>query len=328
MSDPSTAPTRDVTVVIPARDAAATIADAVASALASPNVLQCVVVDDSSDDATAAVVHELAAGDDRVELVRRRDPGGPARARNDGLERARGARVCFLDADDALLDGGIEALGSELAAELGAVAALGRFEAVDDAGEPVDVGSWAMRQLRPVVRRTGAMVESPDGMSPEALVSRLVSPPPGAWLVDVSTARALGGFDMAARRSEDVEFLVRLSAAGRVVCVEREVLAYRRHAAQRSAAGTRRRWGRGRTLWLMLRAAPGARPTIELARGMSGYHLDLFAVRRSGQTLSVRAMGVRNLALAVVLRLEGVAAAALPRRILAPLEPARPGAVD
>lgn len=325
---PASPEAASVTVVIAARNAADTIADAVRSALASAAVVQCVVVDDASDDATARIAEQLGADDARVDVVRCRGRGGPASARNVGLVRARGPQVCFLDADDTLRNGGIEQLGAALAAHRGAVAALGRFRAVDDTHERVDVGSWGANQLRPVVRRKGVMVESPDGMVPEALVSRLVSPPPGAWLVDAATVRALGGFDVRARRSEDVELLVRLAASGTVVLVEDIVLDYRRHASQRSAAHARRRWGRGHTLWLMLRAAPGSAATVELARGMSAYHLDLFRARRRAPELAARAMGVRNLLLAGSLRMAGTAAAMLPRRMLSPLGSAATGAVD
>jgi glycosyltransferase involved in cell wall biosynthesis len=317
-----------VSVVIAARNAADTIRDAVRSALASRAVVQCVVVDDASHDATAQIAEQLAARDARVEVVRRLDRGGPSVARNAGLVRARGTLVCFLDADDELLAGGLEQLAAGLVAQRGAVVALGRFRAVDDEHERVDVGVWGANQLRPVLRREGTMIESPDGMVPEALVSRLVSPPPGAWLVDTGAARALGGFDVRARRSEDIELLVRLAASGGVVCVEREVLDYRRHPSQRSAAHSRRRWGRGHTLWLMLRAAPGPTERIRLARGMAAYHLDLFSTRRGAPTRTVRAMGLRNLLVAWVLRLAGVAAALLFRRILRPLAPAETGAVD
>jgi glycosyltransferase involved in cell wall biosynthesis len=325
---PNLATTTGVTVVIAARNAADTVSAAVRSALASPLVIQCVVVDDASDDDTAESATRAGGTDGRLQVVRRSERGGPARARNDGLVTAHAGTVCFLDADDALLAGGLEQLAAGLAARRGAVAALGRFRAVDAARAPVDVGSWAVNQLRPVLRRTGAMVASPEGMVPEALVSRLVSPPPGAWLVDAGTARALGGFDPRARRSEDVELLVRLAAAGPIVCVDREVLEYRRHAAQRSAAHARRRWGRGHTMWLMLRASPGATSTIALARGMAAYHLDLFAARRGAPTLAVRAMAARNLVLAGVMRVLGAAAAVLPRHLRDPLGVPATGAVD
>jgi glycosyltransferase involved in cell wall biosynthesis len=229
-----------VTVVIAARDAEATIGAALRSALAEPLVVQCVVVDDASTDATGSTAASIARADPRVQVVRRQARGGPSVARNDGLARAVGARVCFLDADDALVATGLAALSKALSSAPLAVAALGRFRAVDDAGLDVDVGSWAAGQLLGVVRREGRLIESPNGLTPEALVTRLVSPPPGAWLVDASTARAVGGFDPRGRRSEDLELLVRPSAAGALVPVERDVLSYRRHDRQHSAAAARR----------------------------------------------------------------------------------------
>jgi GT2 family glycosyltransferase len=317
-----------LSVVVAARDASSTIEDAVRSALASDAVVQCVVVDDASNDDTGRVAAALSAEDPRVELVARSERGGPAAARNDGLARVRAPRVCFLDADDQLLAGGLEALSGAFDARRGAVAALGRFHPVDAGGNDADVGRWSHDQLLGVVRRHGRVIESPEGLGPEALVTRLVSPPPGAWLLDVACARALGGFDERARRSEDLEFLVRLACAGAVVAVDHDVLAYRRHAGQRSAATTRRRWGRGRTMWLILRAAPDARGARRLSRGMAAYHLELWAQRRGSTTLRVRAMASRNLAAAGVVRALGVVAPLLSRRVLPALAPAPDEAVD
>jgi glycosyltransferase involved in cell wall biosynthesis len=311
-----------VAVVVAAHGAAPTLADAVTSALDQPEVAQVVVVDDASPDGTSDVARGLAERDARVELVRRQVRGGPSAARDDGLARVRAATVCFLDADDRLLDGAVAALRGALEADAGAVAALGRFHAVGDDGEGAAVGRWGDDQLRPVVRRGGSLVDSDEGLTPEALVTRLVSPPPGAWLVDVATLRAVGGFDASVPRSEDLELLVRLAAAGRVVLVDRDVLAYRRHDRQRSAAGARRRWGRGRALWSMLRAAPSTVATRRLAHGMCAYHLELFSQRARVRSLRVRAMGVRNLLTAAVLAVAWPLAAALPRRLPSPLAPA------
>ncbi len=302
-----------VTVVVAARNAEGTLDAAVRSALSSPSVAECLVVDDASDDATGLVASRLAAGDPRVRVVTRAERGGPCVARNEGLARAAAPRVCFLDADDRLVEGGLEALAASLDAAPAAVAALGRFRAVDGEGAAADVGRWAADQLHPVVRRHGRLIESPDGMTPEALVTRLVSPPPGAWVVDTATARAVGGFDPRARRSEDLELLVRLAAAGRVLLVPRDVLEYRRHAGQRSAAHARRRWGRGQALWRMARAAPGTAASLSLVRGAAAYHLDLWATRRRAPARSLRIMGWRNLVVAIAVRTVGTVAALLPR---------------
>jgi len=291
----------------------------VRSALAEPGVVQVLVVDDASADATGAVAADLAQGDPRVEVVSRATRGGPGAARNEGIARVYGTLVCCLDADDAIVEGGLGVLAGALASTRGAVAAIGRFRAVDADGGDVDVGSWATAQLRPVVRRHGRLIECPDGFTSEALVTRLVSPPPGAWLVDVATLRAIGGYDARVRRSEDLELLVRLAAAGTIVGVEHEVLTYLRHPAQRSAAHARRRWGRGQALWSMLRAAPGARATLRLSGGMAAYHVALSVERWHAPSRRLRAMGARNLLVAGILRVAGVGASVLPRRMPAPL---------
>jgi glycosyltransferase involved in cell wall biosynthesis len=317
-----------ITVVVAAHNALHTLEAAVVSSLADPGVVECLVVDDASTDGTTELALRLANRDPRIRVLQRPVRGGPGRARNDGLAQARGARVCFLDADDTLLDGALRALGDAFDGSPRAVVAMGRFRALDAHRQPAGVGRWSADQLHPVVRRHGRLIESPDGITDEALVTRLVSPPPGAWLVDVSTARAVGGFDPAARRSEDLELLVRLAACGEIVCVHRDVLEYARHEAQRSAAHGRRRWGRGYTLWLMLRAAPGARSTVRLAGGVAAYHLALFEERRGSRARRMRAMAVRNLLVAGLARIAGVAAAMLPRRLPPPIEPPPARVVD
>lgn len=87
-------------VVIPARNAAATLPAALASVLAqSAPDLRVIVVDDGSRDDTAAVVRRVAATDPRVTLLRRTG-GGIAAAMNAGLAAGDAPFVARLDADD------------------------------------------------------------------------------------------------------------------------------------------------------------------------------------------------------------------------------------
>src|SRR5690348_11964260 len=92
-----------LSVVIPAYNAATTIRAAVTSTLRQTRpVLEVIVVDDGSADATADVVS--AIGDPRVRLISRVN-GGPSAARNAGIAAARGEFVAFLDSDDLWLPG-------------------------------------------------------------------------------------------------------------------------------------------------------------------------------------------------------------------------------
>lgn len=84
-----------ISVVIPCRNAAKTVGDAVRSALAQglpPR--EVIVVDDGSEDASAA--EAALAGARVLRAPRRLNAGG---ARNLGLEAASGQLVAFLDAD-------------------------------------------------------------------------------------------------------------------------------------------------------------------------------------------------------------------------------------
>jgi glycosyltransferase involved in cell wall biosynthesis len=100
-----------VTVVIPTWNAASTVERAVASVLEERLIpLECVVVDDASTDGTVDAVGAIAKGDPRVRLLRLAENRGVSNARNRGLAFAQGTWVAFLDADDRLLPGAIDAL--------------------------------------------------------------------------------------------------------------------------------------------------------------------------------------------------------------------------
>jgi len=67
-----------------------------------------ILIDDASTDGSFELAAEAAAADPRLRLLRTQNRSGPARARNLGLECARGKYVAFLDADDLWLPGKLE----------------------------------------------------------------------------------------------------------------------------------------------------------------------------------------------------------------------------
>ncbi|MGW6060899.1 bifunctional glycosyltransferase/CDP-glycerol:glycerophosphate glycerophosphotransferase [Streptomyces sp. NPDC055189] len=76
--------------------------------------LELIVVDDASPDASAAIAAECAERDSRAQLVRVPAHAGPGPARNIGADRATGDYLLFLDGDDLLLPGALDAIAEAL----------------------------------------------------------------------------------------------------------------------------------------------------------------------------------------------------------------------
>lgn len=91
----------DLSVVIPTRNRSTSLKRALASALAAD--AEVVVVDDASEDETAAAVASYRSGP--VVYKRLSERRGPCYARNAGIDLARGELILFLDDDDLLLPG-------------------------------------------------------------------------------------------------------------------------------------------------------------------------------------------------------------------------------
>ncbi|RBP51711.1 glycosyltransferase family 2 protein [Arenicella xantha] len=91
-----------VSVIVPAWNAAAHIAESLESVLTQTHAnLELIVIDDGSNDQTADIIRAFAARDTRVlVLAMTSNSGGPAAPRNLGMRHAKGEYLAFLDADD------------------------------------------------------------------------------------------------------------------------------------------------------------------------------------------------------------------------------------
>jgi glycosyltransferase involved in cell wall biosynthesis len=91
-----------VSVVVPTYNREDTIGAAVQSVLDQTFAdFEILVIDDGSTDSTEAIV--CGIGDPRVSYYRQQHSGLPAVARNNGLRRAQGEYIAFLDSDDLWL---------------------------------------------------------------------------------------------------------------------------------------------------------------------------------------------------------------------------------
>lgn len=99
------AATMNISVVIPVYNVAPYVRQAIESALAQPQVVEVVVVDDGSTDESLTVCQAVAAEHPQVKVFQHPNGAnlGPSVTRNLGIEKASAPWVAFLDADDYYL---------------------------------------------------------------------------------------------------------------------------------------------------------------------------------------------------------------------------------
>ena len=99
-----------ICVVVPVYKAMATLDRCVESVLAQQveGGLTCILVDDGSPDESGALCDAWAAKDGRVTVIHQ-DDLGVSGARNSGLAAADSEFIVFLDSDDALRPGALQA---------------------------------------------------------------------------------------------------------------------------------------------------------------------------------------------------------------------------
>lgn len=123
----------EVTVVAPFYNVEKYLADCLDSLLAqSFEDFEVLLVDDGSPDGSRVIAETYAARDPRVRIVTREN-GGLGAARNTGVREARGRFLTFVDSDDLLPSGALEALVSS-ARRSGSDIVMGSVERFDSTG--------------------------------------------------------------------------------------------------------------------------------------------------------------------------------------------------
>ncbi len=207
-----------VSVVLAARDAEATIDEAVRSVLGQTlGDLELVLVDDGSRDATGDRLE--AVGDPRLRVVRNDAPLGLAGALNVGLDEARGTYVARMDADDVALPAWLELLvGRIRSAPPVAIVGTGMLDLHGDGS----LGTLHRLAHGPRAVRWAALFSSPFFHS--------------TVLVDRSVLERHGlRYDTSFEESEDFDLWSRLLEHADGDNLREALVLYRKHAAQASA---------------------------------------------------------------------------------------------
>jgi glycosyltransferase involved in cell wall biosynthesis len=190
---------RELSVLIPAHDSAATIGRALASIKAqSLQPAATIVIDDGSSDDTATLADEFGARTLRLERA-----GGAAAARNVGLRAATTSYCAFLDADDAWNADHLRTLRRATEAHPEAVLWMSGSARETASGESAGRVPAARREQRASVFD---------------LLTQKVRPTTSATVVRQAAALSAGGFDehedFRPASCEDLDLWLRLAAIG------------------------------------------------------------------------------------------------------------------
>ena len=202
--------TPKISVVIPAYNAAGTLANCLAALRRQVDVpapFEVIVVDDGSEDATAEVARRFGA------TLLQQGHAGPAAARNRGIQAARGELIFFTDADCIPADDWLTAMAQPFAAWPQVVGCK---------------GVYATRQRELIARFAQAEYELKyQTLTAHAVVDFVDAHSAGYRR---SVLLAAGGFDPSfTSAAEDTELAFRLSAQGYRLAFNPDAVVWHRH---------------------------------------------------------------------------------------------------
>jgi glycosyltransferase involved in cell wall biosynthesis len=197
-----------ISIIIPTYNSAQYLPEALNSALAqSYTPIEILVIDDGSTDNTARVMSDYAD----ATIYVRQPQSGPSKARNRGIEKAKGAYTAFLDADDIWLPQKLETQMRVLEQDPMAAMVYSRSTHFHD--------------------RTGKVLRVfPKEMHSGMLFDVLLAAPLlllSSVVVRTKILKELGGFDECLKTAEDTHLYLRIAHQHRIIGVP-EVLVRRR----------------------------------------------------------------------------------------------------
>jgi glycosyltransferase involved in cell wall biosynthesis len=254
-----------VSVVIPAYNAEATIAQTISSVLAQTfKDFEIVVVNDGSIDRTASFVNHLSATDPRITLVSQHNTGVAA-ARNCGISSARSELIAPLDADDlwhaTYLEKQIKTLDQNMNTVL--VYAWSRY--IDSDGNITWTPYYRVVEGRVFARQLYWNIVGNGS----------------AMILRKSVALEFGGYDSRVVPTEDLMLQLKVASRYSIAVTREYLVGYRQHTRQESTNADRSYQSWVRTLQIV-RAECEAVPGQAIAWKLGELHFDA-AVRASSE---------------------------------------------
>ena len=214
-----------VSIIIPTHNRRRLLQETIDSVLAqSYRHWELIVIDDASEDETWPWLRGLQ--DARIQAFRFEEHNERTRARNRGLDVAKGDFVLFLDDDDLLPPAALQAHLSALERYPSALASVGGYMMFDENGA---------RQTTRYLRRRKLHDIWQDLMFGHVPVS-------GQCLFRTPAVKSVNGWDAAYNICEDHVLWLKLAPLGRIALLPDIVLHYRLHRGQ---------W-RPRKLWQLM----------------------------------------------------------------------------
>lgn len=234
--------TFNISVVIPCYNAGHFLRDAVRSVLAQRgafNLVEVLVVDDRTDDEQTLEVLEEIKELGKIVVLGNAAPRGPGGARNTGVQKASGDWIAFLDADDVLTEGSLDARCQALRAYPQCKWVGGDFVYTDAAGVPEKDSFFTSRTTtarllaKAFETNQPQLLETPVSEFLEAGLTNTC-----ASLIATELFRSVGGFDSTLLMQQDYHLFLRLARVADFVFVPKVVMRYRLHENSLTDAGT------------------------------------------------------------------------------------------
>ncbi len=206
-----------VSVIMPVRNGAAWLAESVASIRAQDfATFEFIIVDDGSDDGTAALLASFAAADPRIRVFRQA-PQGIVAALDTAIAQARAPYLARLDADDRTRP---DRLRKQLAF----------MEAHPEVGL---LGTWA-EVIDGAGTRVGRLTPPADPAHLARVLGRTNPFVHSSVMMRTALVRRLGGYRSAFRAAEDYDLWLRIAEVASIANLAEDLTQYRRHAASQS----------------------------------------------------------------------------------------------